>query len=162
MPECRYVAIHFSGQGKIGGARELQKNISSKIQEKNARQGKILEFFLLGNIKTTFWMEHIIQRRTQSGPFSIPFSPSCAPVSMVEFPWISLKTLEQTVMAVPGLWIYLIILNVRQAFEDVLGSKCVRILNMARFYMQGLCRVPNISEYGSVCLNNVWLCLNTS
>ena len=31
---------------------------------------------------------------------------------------------------------------------------------MARLYMQGLGRVPNISDYGSKRLNNAWICLN--
>ena len=39
-------------------------------------------------------------------------------------------------------------------FEDALGSKYVRVLNMVQLYMQGLHRVPNMSEYGSVWLNN--------
>ena len=46
-----------------------------------------------------------------------------------------------------GLWICLIILLVRQAFEDALGSKYPSVLNMALLYMQGLLRVLNISKY---------------
>ena len=49
----------------------------------------------------------------------------------------------------------MIILKVRQAFEDASGSKLVRVLNMARLYMQGLGRVPNMSDYGYIRLNNV-------
>ena len=41
-------------------------------------------------------------------------------------------------------------LHVRQAFEDTSGSKCVRVLNMARFYMQGLYRVLNMLKYASI------------
>ena len=40
------------------------------------------------------------------------------------------------------------------AFEDASSSKQARILNMAQWYMQGLRRVPNMSDYGSVRLNN--------
>ena len=43
--------------------------------------------------------------------------------------------------------------HVQKAFEDTSGSKQARVLNMARLYMQGLRRVPNMSDYGSVCLN---------
>ena len=38
----------------------------------------------------------------------------------------------------------MIILHLQQTFEDASGSKCDRVLNMARLYMQGLRRVPNI------------------
>ena len=31
---------------------------------------------------------------------------------------------------------------------------------MARLYMQGLDRVANMSDYGSMHLNNAWICLN--
>ena len=33
---------------------------------------------------------------------------------------------------------------------------------MARLYMQGLRRVWNMSDYGSIRLNNAWICLNMS
>ena len=46
----------------------------------------------------------------------------------------------QTVLTSPGLWKCLIILHVRQAFE------VTNLLNMARLYMQGLYRVPNMSD----------------
>ena len=46
------------------------------------------------------------------------------------------------------------ILHILQAFEDASGSKYDRVLNMVRFYMQGLRRVLNMSEYGSIRLNN--------
>ena len=48
----------------------------------------------------------------------------------------------------------MIILHVRQAFEDALGSKQAMLLNMARSYMQVLRRVSNMSDYGSIRLNN--------
>ena len=48
----------------------------------------------------------------------------------------------------------MIILHVQQNFEDASGSKKARVLNMARLYMQGLRRVPNVFDYGSICLNN--------
>ena len=56
----------------------------------------------------------------------------------------------------PGLWIRLIILHIRQAFEDALGSKCARVLNMPWLYMQGLHRFLNVWIY----LNNAWIWLN--
>ena len=46
-----------------------------------------------------------------------------------------------------------------KVFKDALASKCARVLNMAWLYMQVLYRVLNMSEYGSLCLNNtrIWL-----
>ena len=58
------------------------------------------------------------------------------------------------------LWICLIILHVWQTYEDVSGSKCVRVLNIAKLYMQRLHRVLNMSEYASVCLSNAWIWLS--
>ena len=43
--------------------------------------------------------------------------------------------------------------NARQAYKDASGSKCARVLNMARLYMQGLCRILNMLEYDSIFLN---------
>ena len=56
----------------------------------------------------------------------------------------------------------MIILHVQKAFEDVSSSKRVRVLNMARLHMLGLRRVPNMSDYGSIHLNNASLSLNIS
>ena len=60
----------------------------------------------------------------------------------------------------PGLWICTIILHVRQAFEDASGSKQARVLHMARLYKQGLRRVRNMSDYGSIHLNYARIYLN--
>ena len=75
---------------------------------------------------------------------------------MHQYPWISLNILD-------NFWInYDKTLNmsayeyVWQGFGDASGSKCPRVLKTARLYMQMLYRVPNMSEYGSVCLNNAW------
>ena len=75
---------------------------------------------------------------------------------MHQYPWISLNILD-------NFWInYDKALNmsayeyVWQGFGDASGSKCPRVLKTARLYMQMLYRVPNMSEYGSVCLNNAW------
>ena len=63
--------------------------------------------------------------------------------------------LEKAVLTMSGLYICLIIRHAPQAFEDVLGSKSVRVLNMALLYMQRLHGVPNRSDYVSIRLNNV-------
>ena len=42
------------------------------------------------------------------------------------------------------------------------GSKCAGVLNMAQLYMQGLHRVLSMSEYGSICFSNMWVCFNVS
>ena len=85
-------------------------------------------------------------------------------LSMHQHPWISLnislKVLEQNVLTLPGLWICLITLHVRQAFEDGSGSKMCQSSDMAWLYVQRLRRVLNMSEYGSIYLNTAWICLN--
>ena len=48
----------------------------------------------------------------------------------------------------------MIILCVRQAFEYTSGSKQASVLNMSQMYLQGLCKAPNISGYGTIRLNN--------
>ena len=71
----------------------------SKTKEKEVLQGNILEIVLQDTLKTTFSMENLTQRWTQSGPLfpksghlfrfskrageASPLSPSCAPVSVV-------------------------------------------------------------------------------
>ena len=44
--------------------------------------------------------------------------------------------------------------------EDSSGSKCARVQNFARLYMQGLYRVLNISEYGWITPEYASVCLN--
>ena len=51
-------------------------------------------------------------------------------------------------------------LNFQQDLENALGSKWAKVLNIARLYIQGLRRVPNMSDYGSIRLKNAWICLN--
>ena len=41
-----------------------------------------------------------------------------------------------------------------RALNNASGSKGAKVLNMTRLYMPGLHRVLNMSEYGSVYLNN--------
>ena len=63
-----------------------------------------------------------------------------------------------------GLWICLIILLVQQAIEDALHSKCVRVLNMAQFYMQGSCTEfwisLNMVQHAHVMPEYAWTWLN--
>ena len=47
----------------------------------------------------------------------------------------------------------MIILHVQQDLEDVLGSIKARVLNLTQLYMQGLSRMPNMSD-DSIGLNN--------
>ena len=81
-------------------------NISSKTQEKEVLQGNILEFFFLDTLKTTYQIENLTQKWTQSsfffenpGTFFLekraeevfPCPPSCAPVSVAKYASISLN-----------------------------------------------------------------------
>ena len=89
--------------------------------------------------------------------------PNCTPVIVDEYASISLNISEypckclNKLLTMPRLWICMIILHIWQAFKDASGSKYLRVLNMARFYMQGLRRVLNMSEYRSIHLNNATL-----
>ena len=88
-------------------------NISSRTQEKEAQQGNILEIFVLDTFKTTFWMENLTKRWTQSGPFfpksgniswfqkghpRLPLSPLVARLwvwlNMHQYPWICLNIVK--------------------------------------------------------------------
>ena len=98
-------------------------------------------------------------RFSKKGRRGLP--PSCVPASMAEYALPSLNTPKYPWKCLHKLfWLCLIILHVPQAFEDYTGSKCARVLNMARFYMQGLHRVLNMSEYGSINISNAWISLN--
>ena len=94
-----------------------------------------------------------IFKKGQGRPLSVN---EYAPISLniPKYPWILVQCSYQA-----RLWICLVILNVQQALEDAFVSKCIRVLNMAQFYIQGLRRVLNMTEYGSICLNNAWICL---
>ena len=54
----------------------------------------------------------------------------------------------------------MVMLHVQQTLEDALGFYYVRVLNMARFSMQGLRRVLNMSENGSIITEYASICLN--
>ena len=51
--DIRRATRNFSGQGRFVKLGHFD-NISSKILERRAPQGKILELFFLGTLKTTF------------------------------------------------------------------------------------------------------------
>ena len=59
------------------------------------------------------------------------------------------KEQGHTVLTMPGLW-------------DASGFNYVRVLNIAWLNMQELHRFLNMSAYGSIYLNNSWICLNMS
>ena len=59
----------FFRAGEVSSNLDISINISPKTQEKKASQGKILEFFLLETLKTTFLIENLAQRWIQSRPF---------------------------------------------------------------------------------------------
>ena len=42
------------------------------------------------------------------------------------------------------------------------GVQQTRVLNMVQLYMQGLCKIPNIPDYGSIRLNSAWIYLNVA
>ena len=97
-------------QGKGGGAGGVIKAFWKTFRQEHKKKGPqriVLEFFLLDNLKTIFWMKHLTQRWSQSGLFfpksgnrfrfskrsgeASSLSFSCAFVSEVEYASISLN-----------------------------------------------------------------------
>ena len=58
----------FQDRGGLVKLGHFDKHFIKKSRRK-APQGKILEFFLLDTLKTTFWMANLTKRWTQSGNF---------------------------------------------------------------------------------------------
>ena len=67
-PKVRAQSEVFQGREGFGELGHFDKYFVKNLSKK-APQRKILEFFLLDTIKTTFWMEILTQRWTLSGPF---------------------------------------------------------------------------------------------
>ena len=114
----------------------------------------------LSKIRTLFWF-------SKKGRETSPLPSTCVLVSVAEFVSISMNMPKYPWKCLNKLfWIYhgseyaMIILHVIQAFEDASGSKKARVLNIARRYMQGLRRIPNMSSHGPICLNNTWICFS--
>ena len=59
----------FQGRGGFVIFERFDKPFVKKLRKKKASEGKILEFFLLDTLKTTFWMEYFTEKWTISGPF---------------------------------------------------------------------------------------------
>ena len=80
---------------------------------------------------------------------------------MHQYPWICLNILENAWKSCSD---YVRALDMSDhltcSTEDVSGSNSARVLNMSLLYMQRLRGVPNMSDYVSIRLNNVWLCLS--
>ena len=64
----RRTARMFEGMGDFLGLGHFDTHFVKNTQ-KNVPQEKILEFFPLDTVKTTFRMKYLTQRWTQSGPF---------------------------------------------------------------------------------------------
>ena len=91
----------FQGRGGFVKLEHFDKNFIKKSRKK-APQGRILEFFLLNTLKTTFWMANLTKGWTHSGHFFPksghffwflkkdrgglpPSPPSCVPVFSEHF-----------------------------------------------------------------------------
>ena len=74
-------------------------------------------------------------------------------INIHEYLWISSRMLEQALLSMPGLWICMIILHVRQTVHVSCTCK-------AQLYMDGLHKVLYMCQYGSIHLNNARICLN--
>ena len=173
MSECRCAARNFLGQGG-GRFVELKKSV---------KEVRPAGSFLLDTFKATCWMKNWTQGWTQSDTFfqklgqffsflrrlgeASPLPFSCTPVTeyawISQYPGICLNILENAWM---NYYDYARSLNkydhlnFQQDLENALGSKWAKVLNIARLYIQGLRRIPNMSDYGSIRLKNAWICLN--
>ena len=146
--------------------------ISSKTPEKEAPQGNVLEFFLLDVLKATFWMENLTRPFFQKlghffsifkkGRGGLPSPPLVARLwvwmNIHQYPWISLNTLENARI---NCCVYA---RAEYAWSSYIFDRLLKmpwmILNMARLYKEGLRRIPNMSDYGSICLNNARIFLS--
>ena len=144
VPEYRCATRSFPGREVFVELWHFDKHFIKNTSKK------------LHNYTTTFLNQNnSTQRWTQLGSFfskinafffqfskksrgGLPASPLLARmwvwINMYQYPQISLKCLHN-VLTMSGLQICLVILHVRQAFEDASGSKCVWVLNMTRLYM---------------------------
>ena len=86
----------FQGRGGFVELGHFDKHFVKNTRKKVPLE-KILEFFLLDTLKTTFWMENWTQRWKQSGPFfpksgalllifkkGLSLSPSCTPAILTK------------------------------------------------------------------------------
>ena len=83
------------GGRKRGGVVELghfDKHFI-KTTKRKGPTGNILKFFLLGILKTTFWMDNLTQRLTQSSPF-FPKSERMGEVSPLPSSWAPVRVAE--------------------------------------------------------------------
>ena len=109
---------------------------------------------------------HFLQFSKRVGEAS-PFLPSATHESFPEFRSIPLNIQKHPWKRLnKQFWLYARFLNMHNhlicltGFWDVSGPKKARVLNMVRLFMQGLRWVPNIFDYGPICLNNAEICLN--
>ena len=113
MPECSCPTGNFPGQAVVFVEVEQFDKLFVKNIRKRGRAGKHFEFFLLDTLKTTFLIENLTERLTQSEPFCSK-SEHCfrcskqagetSPLPLVarlwvrlnmhQNPWICLNTLE--------------------------------------------------------------------
>ena len=133
MPESLIMGGRFVELGQF--------NKDLNTPEKEASQGNILKFFLLDTLKTTFWMENLIQRwaflsKSQFGLFfqksgqfpnfeigRVGLAPSCIAVSVAEHTLTSVNISNYLWRYLSteyawGLWICMITLHVWQNFES--------------------------------------------
>ena len=80
----------FQGRRGLGRLEHFYKHFV-KITRKKIPQEKILESFLLDTLKTTFWVENLTQKLTQSVHFSLnqPPPPPPLPICVPELRVIS-------------------------------------------------------------------------
>ena len=89
----------------------------------------------VSKIRTLFWFQKE-QGRPPLFPPVVRLWVLWIWLNMYQYPWASLNTLkmlERTILIILGLWICMIILHIRQAFED--DSKTQEVLNKPGFWI---------------------------
>ena len=107
----------------------------------------------LSKIRTLFWFS----KRTGEASHLPLVAHQCPWICLI-YPWKCLNTLFWLRQCSEYAWSS--ILHFRQTFEDASSSKYATVLNMTWMYMQELGRIPNMSDYGSIRLNNAYICFN--
>ena len=78
MPECRHTKRNFQGRGGFVELEHFDKHFVKNTRKKPRRE--TFWIFFQDNIKTTFWMENLSQRWSQSRSFF-----NSAPESVAEY-----------------------------------------------------------------------------
>ena len=128
VPECRCTSINISPKTQLKTTLVHNYILNGKF---NPKMDRIRESF--SKIRSYFTLFKQWQGRSSLLRTSCTSASEYTPISMTirKYPWKCLNN----VLTRTAVSIFLVILNVKHDFEDVLSFKCFRVLNMAQLYM---------------------------